>query len=105
MNDKELLNRVENSLDYNIFKLNWEMRKLGKIMLNEVVEKKNVIKSMYKIFNAIIIIWWILDICNANIPQLQSTLNDSNGLNGLFWLLVLTLGIHMNTTINNKKGE
>ena len=59
MNDKEFLNAVENSLDYNIFKLNWEIRELCKVMLNEIVEKKNVIKSMYKIFNVIIIIWWI----------------------------------------------
>lgn len=60
---------------------------------------------MYKIFNAIITIWWILDICNINIPQLQGILSDSNGLNGLFWLLVFIFIPSTSITINNKEGE
>lgn len=60
---------------------------------------------MYKIFNAIITIWWILDICNINIPQLQDILSDSNGLNGLFWLLVFIFTPGTSVTINNKEGE
>lgn len=60
---------------------------------------------MYKIFSAIITIWWILDICNINIPQLQGILGDSNGLNGLFWLLVFIFIPSTSITINNKEGE
>lgn len=60
---------------------------------------------MYKIFSAIITIWWILDICNINIPQLQGILSDSNGLNGLFWLLVFICIPSTSITINNKEGE
>lgn len=45
MSDKELLNAVETTFDYNRFKISWEIRKLGEVLLDETIEKKNVIKS------------------------------------------------------------
>lgn len=45
MNDKEFLKVVETTFDYNRFKISWEIRKLEKVVLDEIIEKKNVIKS------------------------------------------------------------
>lgn len=36
----------------------------------------------------ILLIIWILDICNIKIPMLNWLLNDSNGMNTSFWWLV-----------------
>lgn len=44
---------------------------------------------MISILGFIIDIWWLLDICNVSIEGLNHILNDANGLNTVFWLIVL----------------
>lgn len=49
---------------------------------------------MYKIFKTIIILIWLLDICNINVSGiswlawLEPMLNDANNMNELFWLII-----------------
>ena len=49
---------------------------------------------MYKIFKTIIILIWVLDICNINVSGiswlawLEPILNDANNMNELFWLVI-----------------
>lgn len=45
MNDEEFLRVIETTFDYNRFKISWEIRKTWKVVLDEIIEKKNVIKS------------------------------------------------------------
>ena len=49
---------------------------------------------MYKIFKTIIILIWLLDVCNINVSGiswlawLEPILNDANNMNELFWLVI-----------------
>lgn len=45
MNDEELLSITEDSLEYNSFKLSWETRRFIDVVSNELVEKRDIIKS------------------------------------------------------------
>lgn len=58
---------------------------------------------MYRIIYAAITIIWILDICNINMPGLEFILNDSNGFNTLFWLLIWIFIPGCSVTKSNKE--
>ena len=66
---------------------------------------------MYKIFKAIVVIIWILDICNISVSGiswlsfLEPILNDANGLNTLFWLLVWCLLPTSSMVISGRKED
>ena len=45
MNDEEPLSITEDSLEYNSFKLSWETRRFIDVVSNELVEKRDIIKS------------------------------------------------------------
>ena len=59
---------------------------------------------MYRIIYAAITIIWILDICNVNMQGLEFILNDSNGLNTLFWFLIWVCIPSCSVTKSNKEG-